>query len=234
MNYLFDVDGTLTFPRQKMDSQHVLLFLSWMNDKKVFIVAGSDRKKVCQQLPASILARCSGVFCCMANELYDKEKLVYKNNWSVPDNLLFDLWREFAEVEIEGKGKKWYEKRSGMINFSPIGRDVSREVRNKFQEYDKVSNLRKSIAEKLEPKYPDLKFKIGGQISIDIQPKGADKSQATKWVRENVSEEITYFGDKCDEMGNDYEAIQDTSLNGGKIYCVNNPMETIKIIQTIQ
>ena len=90
-----------------------------------------------------------------------------------------------------------------MINFSPIGRDVSREVRNKFQEYDKVSNLRKSIAEKLGPKYPDLKFKIGGQISIDIQPKGADKSQATKWVRENVSEEITYFGDKCDEMGNE-------------------------------
>ena len=30
--------------------------------------------------------------------------------------------------------------------------------------------------------FPELEASVGGQISIDIHPKGANKSQAKKWI----------------------------------------------------
>ena len=44
--YLFDIDGTLTEPRKKMSDNHVLSFLSWMTNKNVYLVTGSDYQKV--------------------------------------------------------------------------------------------------------------------------------------------------------------------------------------------
>ena len=41
---------------------------------------------------------------------------------------------------------------------------------------------------------------IGGQISIDIYPKGKNKAQ----VLEDILGPITFFGDKCQPGGNDY------------------------------
>ena len=86
--YLFDVDGTLTPPMKKMESGCTMRFLDWMKDKQVYIVAGSDKKKVNQQLPASILHRVMGVFCSSANELWDQNTLIYKNDWTPSNDLL--------------------------------------------------------------------------------------------------------------------------------------------------
>ena len=47
MKFLFDIDGTLTPPRKAMESGEAMRFLSWMSDKNVYIVSGSDRKKRC-------------------------------------------------------------------------------------------------------------------------------------------------------------------------------------------
>lgn len=60
--YLFDVDGTLTPPMQKMESGTAMRLLNWMRGKEVYIVAGSDKHKVYKQLPASILSRLDGIF----------------------------------------------------------------------------------------------------------------------------------------------------------------------------
>ena len=80
--YLFDVDGTLTAPMKKMESGTIMCFLNWMNGKEVYIVAGSDKKKIEKQLPSSILNRMAGIFCSSANELWCKNKLIYKNKWT--------------------------------------------------------------------------------------------------------------------------------------------------------
>ena len=49
MYFLFDIDGTLTPPRQKMEGGYAMSFLSWMANKNVYLVTGSDRKKILQQ-----------------------------------------------------------------------------------------------------------------------------------------------------------------------------------------
>ena len=191
-SYLFDVDGTLTYPRQKMKDNHIVPFLSWMSDKGVFIVAGSDREKVLEQLPASILARCSGVFCCMGNELWDKDHLVYRNEWKPPIELVADLVNIYLDSPYP-KAKRaldYFEERSGMLNFTIVGRKATAEQRADYASWDTQEQERRDIVNILSNKYSDLDFKIGGQVSIDIQPKGANKAQASQWVRKYISKDI--------------------------------------------
>ena len=45
MNYIFDIDGTLTPSRLKIDPEFEQFFLEWMKDKKVYFVTGSDKDK---------------------------------------------------------------------------------------------------------------------------------------------------------------------------------------------
>ena len=58
INYLFDIDGTLTPPRSKMTSEFSFFFLNWMTGRNIYLVTGSDREKIIQQVPNSILVRC--------------------------------------------------------------------------------------------------------------------------------------------------------------------------------
>ena len=247
ISYLFDVDGTLTYPREKMRDAHVSSFLSWVTDKKVFIVAGSDRKKVLEQLPASVLARCSGVFCCMANELWSnadtfgsrhvyliqKPTLVYRNDWKPPIELIADLARTYLQSHYPRnmRATNYIEERTGMLNFSIVGRTASNEQRNHFSNWDKQEKERERIVKDLSSKYSNLDFRIGGQISIDIQPKNANKSQASKWVRENCGPDMIFFGDKCDKNGNDYDIVKDIEKHEkGKVFCVKSPTETLELL----
>ena len=54
--------------------------------------------------------------------------------------------------------------------------------------------------------FPELEASVGGQISIDIHPKGANKSQAKDWILEKFDIDCIYFyGDKLQPGGNDYD-----------------------------
>ena len=232
--FLFDIDGTLTPPRRSMESSHTMYFLNWMVGKKVYLVSGSDRYKVLEQVPSSILSRCEGVFCSMANEFWgSKDDSVYKNEWEAPINLLKDLNQILLESEYGVRRGNHIEHRTGMINFSVVGRQASREEREEYFNWDKLNRERVGIVDSLKDKYKDLDFNIGGQISIDINPKGANKSQASKWVRENSLEEIefVFFGDKCQKGGNDYDIVKDIHENKDGVYFnVEGPEETLRIL----
>ena len=82
---------------------------------------------------------------------------------------------------------------------------------------------RSRIVKELSPKYPDLQFMIGGEISIDIFPKGRDKSQ----VLQDMSGETIYFGDRCYPNGNDYTISKACDL----FYNVHSWMHTREILK---
>jgi phosphomannomutase len=233
--FLFDVDGTLTSPRKYIDPLDTIVFLSWMAGKSVYLVTGSDRKKVMQQMPMSILARCEGVFCSMANQFFDNKRdcIVYSNDWSPPANLLNDLNNFLLKSEYDTKCGNHIEHRPGMINFSVVGREAGDTERGRYSDWDKLHKERASIATILRNKYQDLDVNIGGQISIDINPKGANKSQASKWIRENKENaNIIFFGDKCFKGGNDYDICLDIQRNkDGVFWQVSGPRETLEILK---
>jgi len=73
--------------------------------------------------------------------------------------------------------------------------------------------------------------RLGGQISIDIQPIGNNKSLASKWIRDNVGGRMAFYGDKIEIGGNDYDLSQDILSNGdGECYKVKDPNETMSLL----
>ena len=67
------------------------------------------------------------------------------------------------------------------------------------------------ICNTIMTRFPKLEASIGGEISVDIHPKGQDKSQILK----DLEGDIMFFGDRCEPGGNDYpiaKKIKDTHV----------------------
>ena len=118
-----------------------------------------------------------------------------------------------------------------MINLSPIGRNCSYEDRLEFVEFNKKHNVLQYIVDELEKKFStlNLKFSIGGQISIDIFPLGWDKTYCLQFV-DKIYDKIYFFGDKTYKGGNDYEIYNDKRTEA---YSVKSPDDTITYLNSI-
>lgn len=232
-HYLFDVDGTLTPPKRSMTTHMVFHFLQWSRNKSIFIVAGSDKKALDSQLPSSILSRCEGVFSSMGNELHIGEKKVYSNEWNPPTNLINYLESLYENSKYpEDPMGAVIEERPGMLNFCIPGRNSNSDSRLNYYMWDSEHRQRVTFMEEIQNKFPDLETRLGGQTSIDIQPTGNNKSQASKWVRDNKEgAKIFFFGDKCFKNGNDYDIMLDIENHeDGKVFKVNNYTDTLELL----
>ena len=237
ISYLFDIDGTLTEPRQKITPEFEQFFFDWMQERQVFLVTGSDLEKVKEQLSERIINSCAGIFCSMANELYINDRQIYKNNLDLPPGFLFWLTQQFEKSEYPIKRTNNFEHRSGMLNFSIAGRDSTIEERNAYYEYDKLVRERERIANQINDMYPGkLEACVGGQISIDIQNVGNNKSLASKWVRNHTNGDIIFFGDKTIPGGNDRAIVEDIMQNMDEFsgyYQVQGPQDLKTILEHI-
>ena len=233
--YLFDIDGTLTFPSQKMDKDFVYFFLDWSKNKDFFLVGGSSYKSLTSQLPSSVLKRAKGIFSSMANELHIDNDMIYSNTWKPPIKLLQELLTWHSKSPYPNKKKKYIEHRVGMLNFTVAGRESDNSQRLKYFQWDQLHQERETIASDLFKKFPQLDIRLGGMISLDISPKDKNKSQAINWVRNlNKYSKILYFGDKGFKGGNDYDAKINIQKNkDGNFYDVKDCNQTKKILSSI-
>jgi phosphomannomutase len=205
VNFLFDVDGTLTPPRKSMVSDFKTYFKFWVRTQqssgnKVYLVTGSDKDKTIKQVGKDLWLLVDGSYQNCGNQLYCKGSLVFENTWHMDEELevvVSDLTRR----------SKWYgtaenniERRIGMVNISTIGNSCTREQRLKYYQWDEENLEREAMVDTITTNFPEIDATIGGEISIDIYPKGNDKSQ----VLEHLDGKNIFFGDKCYAGGNDY------------------------------
>ena len=206
MNFLFDVDGTLTTPRESITPEFKKFFGRWVgvqqgNGHKVFFVTGSDRDKTVEQVGLPLWRFVDGSYQCSGNPLYSGGKLIKQSKWMMSADLHYDIIELLEKSKWYGKADKNIEERVGMVNISTVGRSATNILRKKYFEWDNVNLERVKIKEELSSRYGDLEFSIGGEISIDIYPKGKNKSQ----ILEDMNGKTMFFGDRCEEGGNDYE-----------------------------
>ena len=172
-------------------------------------------------------------------DLNDNNRIVYQNEFNPPFELRemlisFQMYTKFPiKPKVGGRGAI-FEDRTGMLNFTTIGRNAESEERQRYYKWDEENGERKHIAEVVEEDFPELEARLGGQISIDIQPKGYNKSQASKWVREHVDKDMVFVGDKCTEGGNDNDIYLDVKNNGGSVWQVRNPSDTEKVLENLE
>lgn len=214
--YLFDIDGTLTPARQPMSKDFAEFFADFCEDNKVFLCTGSDWEKVLEQVPPEVLNRCQGVFACSGNEYWtrranDVYALEHHRPFEPSSELIADLNLFLESSDYPVKTSSHIEKRTGMVNFSVVGRDCTQEQREDYYAWDKEHGEREKICSVLRKKYaPHLNFNIGGQISIDISPEGNDKSAAICDLRKmHEDAKIHFFGDRLQPGGNDYPVLKE-------------------------
>ena len=99
MNYLFDVDGTLTPSRLPIDKDFEQFFLKWMKDKDVYLVTGSDKEKTIEQIGINIWENVNKVYQSCGNQIWQKGQLIRESSFSLNDNVKHEL-----QNFLKGKG----------------------------------------------------------------------------------------------------------------------------------
>lgn len=113
-----------------------------------------------------------------------------------------------GSLQLPIRRSRFVELRSGILNVSPIGRDCSGQERLDFEQLDAIKGFRDSLCDTVQQHFGDLNLCCtkGGQISVDIYPKGWDKTFCLKHViQEGCFKEVYFFGDRIVPGGNDYE-----------------------------
>jgi phosphomannomutase len=236
---LFDVDGTLTKSRLTIEApmKNMIFKLKQIDQLDIGIVGGSNFPKQEEQLGSDVLRQFDWVFSENGLMAFKNNKLI--NKASIENYLgnakiceLIDCVLEcFSKIKLPVKRGTFIDFRNGMINICPVGRSCSQEERKQFCEMDKNQGIRKKIVTYLNKKlsHLDLSYSIGGEISIDVFPKGWDKTYCLQFIESHYNT-IYFFGDRTMEGGNDFEIY---SHSRTQAYSVNNPNETINLLNKI-
>lgn len=227
--YLFDVDGTLTPARQPMTEEFADFFTDWCKDKRVFLISGSDYIKLEEQVSQSLLKSLDGVFGCMGNTYHFRGLRVYRSNFVVPSALRAYLDECLERSSFPLRTGNHMERRTGMLNFSIIGRNATQDERKTYHEYDCEHQERITIAKTINESYEGIEAAVGGEISIDIYPTGSDKSQILAHIPKG---HYVFFGDRMESGGNDYalaQKLQETESYA--LHPVNTYQDTWNIIK---
>lgn len=228
--FLFDVDGTLSASRDKSPPEILNMLRELKKRVTIAFVGGSDLSKQIEQIGPELLQIFDYGFPENGVQFYKEGKLVSsssvvdflgENNYKRLINKILLL---LSETESTVKRGTFIELRQSMINVSPIGRTCTREERNEFFELDKTKKIRQKLCDDLKGLCDELNIQcsIGGQISIDIFPKGWDKTYCLRHIKEK---KVYFFGDMTMEGGNDYEIFNHERVTGTT---VNGPKDTIK------
>lgn len=243
--FLFDMDGTLTPARKSID---VCLspFMKLAEHNKVGIVSGSNIDYILEQMRIFIelfpnvlenvdLLPCNGT----SRYVYDKDASEYQlvetvnMRKEIGNQRYRELVHEILTIQLKNAHHfncltgTFLQFRGSMLNWCPIGRDANDDDRKKFESKDFEFELRKDLITQLKHSsfYRDdeLQISLGGKTSIDIFPKGWDKTYCLKYYQKMIH----YFvGDSCHIGGNDYEIYNTVK----KSFKVNNDMQTVQLI----
>ena len=231
---VFDVDGTLTPPRQPMDEAMARELRRIISARQVYLVTGSDRAKIEAQAPRDILENAAGVFCCLGNELWRGRRLVMEMRHVFPVELV-----EFATALLDGSAYpvltgRHVEQRTGSLNISVVGRNANLLQRRDYVRHYQATAERDRLIAEIEARFPHYECNRGGQISIDIAPRGWNKARVFKEVRNRAPEAaVHFFGDTISEGGNDLPLAQALIADGPRhvVNAVKDWRETLAVLK---
>ena len=230
VSFLFDVDGTLTPSRGRIDPDFEQWFLKFIANYPVSLVTGSDREKTLEQLGEQIVNSVVYCFNCAGNAVYQQEQLVYSSSWQAPQDLLDFLEQHLKTSPYPQRYGRHFEQRIGLLNFSVVGRGAQGDQRTNYYHWDQVHNERDQLVDQINRNWTECQAAAGGETGIDIFERGCDKAQ----VLEYFSNDVFFFGDRQDEQGNDHtlaKAILDQ--NRGLCYPVDNWTTTWNILKKL-
>lgn len=187
---LLDIDGVVCEPQQPI-SEKMLRFLRGY--KSVYMVTGNTYTK------AVDLVGSWPIFCNNADELRSGGLLIWKDEIS-------PALPYIPPIRGMNNCMDWRSPR--FVNVCPIGRYASKKARDESD-----NSWREDYIKEIKGRYHGIEAVIGGQVSVDVYSRGADKSRAGKWLND-IGYDFIFIGDKTDPGGNDYPLVK---------YCYDHP-----------
>ena len=227
--FIFDVDGTLTPSRQTIDSDFAVFFKNFCIENHVYLITGSDKQKTIEQVGEQIYNLAKRVYNCSGSDVWERDQNIRRDNWIIPKRVSEFLKSCLKESKFDQKTGNHLEQRTGMLNFSVVGRKCTLKQRAKYREWDIANKERETISKKFNKLFTELEATVGGETGIDIAPKGANKSQIIKDFDQNDT--LHFFGDAMNTHGNDYPLKQVIiDQERGLCYAVSNWKDTKNIL----
>uniref|UniRef100_A0A3Q0RLE3 Phosphomannomutase n=1 Tax=Amphilophus citrinellus TaxID=61819 RepID=A0A3Q0RLE3_AMPCI len=222
---LFDVDGTLTAPREVSSFPIDIILIGYHELSR----------RLSAPLPSSFF---DYVFAENGTVQYKDGKLLSKQaiQNQIGEELLQDLINfclsYMGLIKLPKKRGTFIEFRNGMINISPIGRSCTLEERIEFSEIDKREKIREKFVAALKEEFAGkgLRFTKGGLISFDIFPEGWDKRLCLEVLEREGLDAIYFFGNETSDGGNDYEIFNDPRTIGFTVY---SPEDTARLCREL-
>ena len=250
---LFDVDGTLTEPRQSINLRMIKALRELARHSEIAFVSGSDLDYIKEQLwPAlndPIIKHNCHVLPCNGTKYLiptgDEELLfskIYEGSMEEEigtlkfNNIMKNICTLQGELVGEGYDipltGHFVHNRGTMINWCPIGREATTIHRQLFKAADKLYHIRKKyldkLRERLEKEKMEINIKLGGDTSFDIYPANWDKTFVFNHFNK-TDWDFWFVGDSCSRDGNDYEIFEKLKPHS-RAFEVGGPDETIEII----
>lgn len=244
---LFDLDGTLTPPRQRITNENLEKLIELSAYTRVGIVTGSTLEYVKEQVDTAAFEHGIEVFPCNGTEHW---RLV-GGQWHsqvTPKSMMNHMgaeWRELHLILNKLQGEflqsvndapitgNFVSSRSSMVNWCPIGRESGNSSRTWFESFDNRNNFRTGLLAllklRLMPLRTELVTKLGGSTSFDIYPGGWDKTYVLNHFKDDT---VWFVGDRCLPDGNDYEIYEKLNQHQ-RAFHVSDCTETSSVIDEI-
>jgi len=250
---LFDMDGTLTPARKKVEANIVSKLKELSRYAEIGIVTGSDLpylKEQCFDIwnrfdgcnPTKItLLPCNGT----KRLTWVDGEFKLTDSVDMRDHIGTVMYNKLIEklVDVQSYFIRYtmpvypltgtfISYRGSLLNYCPIGRDANHSDRKKFTDLDETNLIRSRLLDRLATTFKEgndiLEMRLGGETSIDIFPTGWDKSFALRYFE---GYDVHFVGDRCQKGGNDFD-IYNVMMRGNK-HSTTGPDNTALIIDKI-
>tara|TARA_B100001250_G_C19584422_1_gene693557 strand:+ start:92 stop:805 length:714 start_codon:yes stop_codon:yes gene_type:complete len=227
MNYIFDVDGTLTPGDGCMDTSFMEWFKIFEHTHHVYLVTGTDKKNTIRRVGRDVFYRAKRVYCNYGNVVYEGDNEVYNMPWEVPDEIRSFLSKELRNSKFTIRTGNHMDKTSGRIRFSVLGQKGSKEQKNAYKMWDMKTNERAEIASKFNKKFIDHHAAIHWKgLELNITPRHQHKSQMLRDFDGNIK----FFGNDFDIGGSDRGLYKGVRKLGGATYKVYDDKHTWELL----
>lgn len=239
---IFDLDGTLTVSKSRVDKEMSSLLSQLLAKKKVAVISGGSFNQFKEQFLVSLATpsnflRNLFLFPTSGSSFYR-----YEHDWInvYNEQLSPDERTRIISVfpkAIQNSGivmpttlyGAQIEDRGSQVTFSALGQNAPIEQK---AAWDPDQKKRLVITQYLERALPEFEIRIGGTTSIDITRKGIDKKYGILQMEKHLGiprAKMLFIGDALFPGGNDYAAIE----AGVEIAAVSGPAETKEIIRNL-
>jgi len=201
----FDLDGTLSQHRSKLEEQNRALLDRLGEKYKLIMVGAGNAPRIYEQMghyPIDIIAN----YGMQESKMINGELTIVREDKSSPDKEYFIekiayLREKYGYTEYKGDSVEFHP--SGMVTFPLLG--TKADVAEKLA-FDPTREKRRVLYPEVVELFSDYTVYIGGTSSFDFSAKKYNKYDAIMaYAKENgyKKEEILYFGDDFGDGGGD-------------------------------